>query len=156
MNRIDGIYTVLSVVDGDGMIVRHKFSHEVIEIRLYGIDAPEVKRCKKLRKDEQITRLAGQFLIKLGHESRRFLASIAPVGSVVHLKQEKVSKIDFYGRHLAYAFLPDGRCINELMISTGYAKPLTEYTCNELGKYRTLNAEAKRVGAGHYSTVPIF
>lgn len=156
MHRIDGIYTILSVVDGDGMIVRHKFSHEVIEIRLYGIDAPEVKRCKKLRKDEQITRLAGQFLIKLGHESRRFLASIAPIGSIVHLKQEKVSKIDFYGRHLAYAFLPDGRCINELMITSGYAKPLTEYPCNELGKYRTLNAEAKRVGAGHYSTVPIF
>ncbi|MCB9186416.1 MAG: thermonuclease family protein [Flavobacteriales bacterium] len=156
MMRIDGIYSVLKVVDGDGMIIRHKFSGDVIEIRLYGIDAPEVKRCKKLRTDEKITRLAGQYLIKLGHQSRRFLAALAPIGSTIHIRQEKVSKIDFYGRHLAYAFLPDGRCINELMITSGYAKPLTEYPCNELGKYRTLNAEAKRVGNGLYNLVPNF
>ena len=156
MTRVDGIYTVLKVVDGDGMIISHKFSHDVIEIRFYGIDAPEIKRCRKLKKDEQITRVAGQYLIKLGHQSRRFLADLAPIGSTIHIRQEKVSKIDFYGRHLAYVFLPDGRCINEVMITSGYAKPLTDYPCNELGKYRTLNAEAKRIGSGLYSFVPNF
>ncbi len=34
---------------------------------------------------------------------------------------EKQHSYDFYGRTLAYVLLPDGTCLNEIMINEGYA-----------------------------------
>ena len=36
--------TVTKIVDGDGLIVQNMFNQEEEEIRLIGIDAPEIKR----------------------------------------------------------------------------------------------------------------
>ena len=47
-------YEVVKIVDGDGLIVRNIFTKKEEEIRLYGIDAPEIKKCSKLTQDEMI------------------------------------------------------------------------------------------------------
>lgn len=156
MSNFNYKYIVLSIVDGDGLIVQDKFSDELLEIRLLGIDAPELKWCKKLKKDEEITHLAGAFLIKLGLLSKRFLQKVLKVGSKVSIKQEKNNTIDKYGRTLAYVILPSGKSLNELMIREGYAKPLKDFECSELANYQKFNIFAKQGRKGLYALAKRF
>ena len=44
---------------------------------------------------------------------------------------------------MAYVYLPDGKCLNEIMIAEGHAKPFSRYYCHELTNYRILNMRAK-------------
>ena len=57
-------YKVSKVVDGDGIYCYNIFNKKEIEIRLLGIDAPEIKRCRKLKQDERELHLPGQLFIK--------------------------------------------------------------------------------------------
>lgn len=59
--------------DGDGIFVKNLITNEVIEIRFYGIDAPELTPCKKLKQDELETSVSGRLLIELGYKSLEFL-----------------------------------------------------------------------------------
>lgn len=147
---------ITRVVDGDGLFVTDMFGKNETEVRLLGIDAPEIKRCKKLLQDERETHLPGQLLIELGHASKQFLSSIAPVGTVVTLVFEKQDCVDVYGRALAYVLMVDGCSVNERMIIEGYAKPYDKYYCEELPNYQNLNAQAKANQRGLYTTVSAF
>lgn len=60
---------VVKVVDGDGLIVRNNLTKVEEEIRLYGIDAPELTPCRKLKQDESETQIAGALLMKMAYES---------------------------------------------------------------------------------------
>lgn len=145
-----------NVVDGDGMIVSDIFTKEEFEIRLLGIDAPELKRCRKLKQDEKILRMPGELLMQLGRISHRYLLDIARRGESVTIELEKGKEEDFYGRTLAYVYLKGGSCVNETMIKEGYAKPFDEYPCEELQKYLVLNARAKKRKRGLYKIVSNF
>lgn len=147
---------ITKVVDGDGLFVVDMFGKNETEIRFLGIDAPEIKRSKKLMQDERETHLPGQLLLELGQRSKQFLSSIAPVGEWVTLLMEKKHSYDIYGRTLAYVVLPDGSCLNEILISTGYAKPYDKYYCNALSAYQTINFKAKQEKRGLYSAVDSF
>lgn len=151
-----GVYRVLAVIDGDGFIGAHTISNEVLEFRLYGIDAPEIKVCKKLRQDEKELHIPGELLIQLGTISATFLRSVLPVNTLLTLKQERQNKADKYGRMLCYAFVQDGSSINEILVSEGYAKPYTNIYCSELSKFQLLNILAKQNGKGLYNLVPAF
>ncbi|HAZ02830.1 MAG: hypothetical protein A2W95_00475 [Bacteroidetes bacterium GWA2_40_14] len=143
-------YEIVKVVDGDGLIVRHLISNKEEEIRLYGIDAPELTPCKKLKQDEIETHLPGQFLLKLGMLSYQFLIKKAPVNKKVTLIQEVGNEIDKYGRTLAYVVLPNGNTLNEIMVKNGYAKPYDKIFCNELPKYQEMSLTAKTKKKGLY------
>jgi len=54
-------YKISKIVDGDSIIIENIFNYEEIEIRLYGIDAPEAKRCSKLIQDERETHIQENF-----------------------------------------------------------------------------------------------
>jgi micrococcal nuclease len=56
---------------------------------------------------------------------------------------EKQNGVDTHGRTLAYVFLPDGSCLNEVMIAEGYARPFSKYYCKALAQYQQLHMEAK-------------
>jgi micrococcal nuclease len=85
--------TVTRIVDGDGLFVVDMFGKNETEIRLLGIDAPELKRCRKLLQDERETHLLGQFLIQLGIASKQHLKSIVNAGDAVSLiSNKKISK----------------------------------------------------------------
>ena len=43
---------IVKFVDGDGIILEDIVSKKELEVRLYGIDAPEINYCKKIKKDE--------------------------------------------------------------------------------------------------------
>ena len=57
---------------------------------------------------------------------------------------------------MAYVYLPNGSCLNEIMIAEGYAKPYSRYYCRELTNYRILNMRAKNERKGLYGVVDGF
>ena len=142
---------IIKVVDGDGLIVEDIFNNQEFEIRFLGIDAPELKPCRKLTQDERETHLAAQFLMELGRKSLKYLLEIAPPNTNVSILIETENEIDLYGRTLAYVFLEDGSCLNEIMIKEGFAKPYSRYFCNELPKYQMLNLNAKNEQKGLFA-----
>jgi micrococcal nuclease len=147
---------IVKVVDGDGLWITDFFSKRQIEIRLLGIDAPEIKRCRKLHQDERETHLPGQLLIELGHQSWEHLRILAPIGESVSILTESKDPVDPYGRTLAYVFLPDRTCLNEKMILNGFAKPYDRYFCSRLADYQILSSQARLAGRGLFSRVNNF
>lgn len=146
---------VVKVVDGDGLIVRDILT-KVEEIRLYGIDAPELTPCRKLKQDESETQIAGALLMKMAYESYDFMRSIVKPGDQVNIIQERNNLSDKYGRTLAYVELQDGSILNEIMVATGYAKAYNKIICSELPKYQQLSLSAKTNKKGLYLYVDQF
>lgn len=142
-------------MDGDGLFVVDMFGRHETEIRFLGIDAPKIRRSRKLKQDERETHLPGQLLLELGHASKQYLSSIAPIGTSVTLVMKQHS-FDLYGRTLAYVLLPDGSCLNETMINEGYAKPYGKYYCEALNAHQNLNFIAKSSNKGLYKVVNTF
>lgn len=142
--------------DGDCIFVKDLITNEVIEIRFYGIDAPELTLCKKLKQDELETSVSGRLLIELGYKSLEFLKTLVQINDPVTLIQERDNTKDKYGRTLGYLILKDGRIINEEMIKFGFAKAYNKIHCNQLPLYQELNLKAKSEGLGLYSYVKNF
>ena len=153
---INNFCILKKVVDGDGLILKNVLNNSEEEIRFLGIDAPESKRCKKLIQDERETHRPAQLLLMLGRLSLNFLIELIPPGTKLTVKTESKDSSDIYGRTLAYVYLPDGRCVNEILISEGYAKPYSRYYCSELTNYQVLNMKAKKERKGLYGVVEVF
>jgi micrococcal nuclease len=150
-NKIKNRFRIVQVVDGDGLIIENIFDKKLIEIRFLGIDAPELKLCKKLYQDERETHLAANFLIELGRKSLNYLMKIAPPKTNISIALEENNILDVYGRTLAYVFLEDGTCLNEKMVAEGYAKPYNRFYCKELTNYQILNLNARNEVKGLFS-----
>ncbi len=73
-----------------------------MRVRLLGIDAPE--------RDQG----------SAGHQATEYLEPLAPPGQKLRLEFNRMRR-DRYERLLAYAWLPDGRMVNEEMVRGGYA-----------------------------------
>lgn len=147
---------VVKVVDGDGLIVRNNLTKVEEEIRLYGIDAPELTPCRKLKQDESETQIAGALLMKMAYESYDFMRSIIKPGDQVYILQEANNLKDRYGRTLAYIELGNGKILNEVMVEAGYAKAYNKIICSELPKYQQLSLNAKTNKKGLYLYVDQF
>lgn len=117
-SSIDGTYTVIAAVDGDTIIIKTEAGEE--NVRLIGIDTPEVdpnrggpecygmeasKRTKELTENQSVT---------------------------IELDQSQGTR-DKYERLLAYVRLSDGKLLNEVLVTEGYAR---EYTYNKPYAYQ--------------------
>ena len=147
---------IVKFVDGDGIILEDIVSKKEFEVRLYGIDAPEINYCKKIKKDEIELQVPAALLIKLGYLSFNFLKDQVNLGDVCTLVQEQNNLVDKYGRLLGYLILNDGRVLNEIMIKEGYAKPFNDVFCEMLPMYQEWNLQAKNSSKGLYSIVNKF
>ena len=147
---------IVKFVDGDGIILEDIVSKKEFEVRLYGIDAPEINYCKKIKKDEIELQVPAALLIKLGYLSFNFLKDQVSLGDVCTLVQEQNNLVDKYGRLLGYLILKDGRVLNEIMIKEGYAKPYNDVFCEMLPMYQEWNLQAKNSSKGLYSIVNKF
>ena len=147
---------IVKFVDGDGIILEDIVSKKEFEVRLYGIDAPEINYCKKIKKDEIELQVSAALLIKLGYLSFNFLKDQVNLGDVCTLVQEQNNLVDRFGRLLGYLILNDGRVLNEIMIKEGYAKPYNEVFCEMLPMYQEWNLQAKNSSKGLYSLVNKF
>ena len=149
-------FEIVKILDGDGMIVKNIFTNQEEEIRLLGIDTPEIKKSTKSNKDERELHLPVQFLIELGYKSMKFLIRKTRKVKSITLKKKKKNLTDRYGRTLAYVLLPNGKTLNEILIRQGYAKPYSQVYCQELPKYQKLNLKAKIKRKGLYSLTQSF
>ncbi len=147
---------IVKFVDGDGIILEDIVSKKEFEVRLYGIDAPEINYCNKIKKDEIELQVPAALLMKLGFLSFNFLKDQVNLGDVCTLVQEQNNLVDKYGRLLGYLILNDGRVLNEIMIKEGYAKPYNDVFCEMLPMYQEWNLQAKNSSKGLYSIVNKF
>ncbi len=142
---------VSAVIDGDSIYVKGILTEIEKEIRLYGLDAPETRNGRKLREDEEKTRIAGELLRFMGNQAKEFVMRLCPPGTSVTVYTEPGNENDFWGRQLGYIILPDGTCLNDLLIQEGFAKATEEYYCSELPRYQVMNWEAKLRKKGLYA-----
>lgn len=120
--------TVVSVHDGDSIVVARAENGERVRIRLSGIDAPEMP--VKGRWEAQ----------PYCKKSRDFLRAMLPIGSRVTLVDAGEDK---YTRTLAAVVsLPDGRVAQEELLRAGFAWVYTQH-CRDCRQWRALEAEAR-------------
>ena len=141
---------ITEVIDGDSIKVASIFNGEEKEIRLYGIDCPENKHNRKMVEDEKKLHTPAEYLLGLGHQAHKFVLSVAPVGTSVTLQIEIGNELDHYKRHLAYVILPDGSCLNEVIVANGYARATGDYYCQQLPNYQDLQFKAMQKKQGLY------
>ena len=149
-------WQIEEVLDGDSIIISHRFSKMQKEIRLYGLDAPEIKINRKMKEDEEKSHLPAQILLQFGLQSLHFVLSVAPPKTAVTIITEQENYFDYWNRQLGYVVLPGGVCLNELLLQNGYAKATNQYYCGKLAEYQTMNRQAQLNGVGIYSVVKVF
>jgi micrococcal nuclease len=122
---------VVRVVDGDTVVLR-----SAGKSRLIGVDTPEV--------------FGGQECF--GREASAFAERLLPRGLRVRAERD-VEERDRYGRALIYLRLPDGRSFNELLVSEGFAVPLTiPPNVRHAERFRGLARQARARAAGLWSS----
>lgn len=144
------------VLDGDSIIISNLFTRLRKEIRLYGLDAPEVKYNRKMKEDEQASHLPAELLLQFGLQALDYVLTVAPPKTSVTIITEWDNPYDYWNRQLAYVILPGGECLNELLLINGYAKVTDKYFCSKLAEYQVLNRQAQLNELGIYSQVKRF
>ena len=154
--RVEAHWQIEEVLDGDSIIICNRFTQLKKEIRLYGLDAPEVKMNRKMIEDEEKSSLPAQLLLQFGLMSLHFVLSVAPPKTTVTILTEEENFYDYWNRQLGYVILPGGECLNDLLLINGYAKATHQYYCGRLAEYQTINRQAQLDGLGIYSVVKSF
>ena len=90
-----------------------------------------------------------------------FLGSItflqfAQPGTNITILTEENNYYDYWNRQLAYVILPNGICLNEIILENVYAKATPEYYCTMLPEYQILNRNAQLSKKGIYSEISRF
>ncbi|MBP1735352.1 MAG: thermonuclease (TNase) (Micrococcal nuclease)(nuclease), partial [Deltaproteobacteria bacterium] len=109
---------VVRVVDGDTLKIEMNGHEEAV--RLIGIDTPESKINKKAKKDAVKTNHDIETITAMGREAARYVRTLIRKGDTVSIEFD-VQKRDKYNRLLVYAYLTDGKMLNEEIIKAGYA-----------------------------------
>lgn len=126
--RIEPPYAI-KVVDGDTIDV---WTGEKVErIRLLGVDTPETKDPR--RKVQYFGKEASTFLRK------------TIKGKTLRIER---SEKDAYKRTLAFVYLPDGRCVNDLIVKEGYGYAFVKYPFLGLERLKQFEAEARGAKKG--------
>jgi micrococcal nuclease len=135
------IFTVAKVVDGDTLdidISDGNYNHT--RIRLLGIDTPETKDPR-----------TGPMYF--GKEATDFATQKALGKQVtVFLDKDRNSR-DKYHRLLAYIQLPDGKFLNEELLSEGYAYAYLPFKHSLFNKYKQLESVARSQKKGLWAGV---
>jgi micrococcal nuclease len=113
---------VIRVVDGDTLKVKYQGRPE--RLRLIGVDTPESAPNAKARRDSRRSKTKLNTVVLMGQQAKHFLAQLVSPGDVLKLEFD-VQETDKYGRLLVYAYLADGRMLNEVLVREGYAQVMT-------------------------------
>jgi micrococcal nuclease len=153
---VDTHWQIEEVLDGDSIIISHRFTKMKKEIRLYGLDAPEVKINRKMKEDEEKSSLPAELLLQFGLQSLNFVLSVAPPKTAITIITEQDNQYDYWNRQLGYVLLPNGECLNDLLLINGYAKATHQYYCGQLAEYQAMNRQAQLNKIGIYGLVKRF
>jgi micrococcal nuclease len=134
-------FVVVKVVDGDTLhLAAPDLGHTTTRVRLLGIDAPEMGSSKSER-------------MYFAEEATTFAQRLALDRVVGIYLDEHAGSRDRYERLLAYIELPDGRFLNEELLSQGYAYADRRFRHSYYQKYLQLEAGARSAGAGLWKDV---
>lgn len=154
--QIETHHIIERIIDGDSIIVKQEYGQISKEIRLYGLDAPEVRISRKMKEDEVKSHVPASMLLQYGLMSLDFVLNLSPIGTRITLLTESKNRVDFWKRQLAYVILPNGKCLNEELIKNGWAKASHDYYCEKLSIYQAMNFKAKQQKRGIYLFIDIF
>jgi len=133
-------FAVAGIVDGDTIdidIPDGKSDHT--RIRLWGIDTPETKHSEK-------------GVMYFGPEAAEFARELA-LGKQITVYLEEHRTRGKYGRLLAYVQLPDGRFLNKVLLSEGFAYADVRFRHSSYHEYKQLEAAARSQKKGLWPDV---
>ncbi len=134
------MFTVVKVVDGDTINIDIPDANKnYTRIRLWGIDTPESK--------SQDTGV-----MYFGPEAAEFTTESA-LGKQVTVYLEEHRTRGKYGRLLAYVQLPDGRFLNEVLITEGFAYADLRFRHSLYRRYEQLEGSARRQKKGLWDKI---
>ncbi len=134
-------FRVTRVVDGDTLhLAAPDQGRETTKVRLLGIDAPEMGTGKNDR-------------MYFAEEATAFAKRLALDKDVSVYLDERAGSRDRYGRLLAYIELPDGRFLNEELLSEGYVYADQRFRHSYYQKYLQLEAAARSGRRGLWQNV---
>ncbi len=134
-----GSFLVIRAVDGDTLDIEAADNgQEYTRVRLLGIDTPETKGVAEPA--------------YFGPEAAAFTTELVEEKEVtLYLPGERTR--DYYGRLLAYVKLPDGRFLNEVLLTEGYAYADTRFPHDFYNKYQQLESMARAQDKGLWRQV---
>lgn len=130
--------TVVSITDGDTMVVMRKGKTE--RVRLIGIDAMEMRENHRAHIQAKKYKADLATIYDNGKKAAWFVGQLVKKKDIVSLEYD-LEERDKYGRLLAYVYLKNGSMLNELILKAGHADVLT---VPPNGKYRKRFLEAFR------------
>jgi micrococcal nuclease len=136
-------FTVVNVVDGDTLDIDVPNSHYPhTRIRLWGVDTPETKK----------PNTPVQYF---GPEATKFTTTLT-LGKTVTIYLDEGNRTrdnKEYNRLLGYVKLPDGRFLNEVLVSGGFAYADLRFRHSFYNKYKQLEAAARSQKKGLWENV---
>jgi len=114
--------TVLYIYDGDTLQLDIEGRRE--RVRLIGIDTPESYENDRAVRISRRTGKELKSIIAEGKRASAFVKNLLHQGDEVTIEFD-TERRDRYNRLLGYVYLSDGRMLNEVIIKSGYAYPLT-------------------------------
>ena len=134
-------FTVVKVVDGDTLDINiPDANYQHTRIRLWGIDTPETKDPRR-----------GPMYF--GKEASDYATKLTLDKQVTIYLDEGRNTRDKYHRLLAYIQLPDGKFLNEELLSEGYAYADLRFKHSFYNKYKQLEAFARSHKLGLWANV---
>ena len=128
-------YTVVRVVDGDTIdVVDPSDKQEMIRVRLWGVDTPEMAK-----QSHEETASAGE---PLAEEAKQFTQQLCLAQST-RLSVQPHRLRGRFGRLLAYVHLPDGTVLNERLLAAGLARADDRFEHEHLRRYALLEKQAQ-------------
>lgn len=134
-------FPVVRVVDGDTLhLAAPDQGGATTKVRLLGVDTPEMGSNRSPR-------------MYFAEEATAFAQRLALDQTVAVYLDERAGSRDRYGRLLAYLELPDGKFLNEELLSEGYAYADRRFRHSYYQKYLQLEASARSAGQGLWKDV---
>jgi len=132
-------FAVVRVVDGDTLWIDvPDGNRRYTAVRLWGIDTPELHG-----------RDGPMYYAREAADLARKLAE----GTTVTLKLWPARTRGYYGRLLAYVYLPDGRMLNEVLIEAGCAYADARFEHPLMDKFLALERQARQQRVGLWRDV---
>lgn len=136
-------FPVVRVVDGDTLHLGVADSTgDVTKVRLIGIDAPEMG-------------FGGGERMYYAQEATAATRRLALDQHVTVYLDQQAGNRDRYERLLAYIQLPDGRFLNEELLTEGFAYADMRFKHGYFQKYRQLEASARALKKGLWARVTV-
>ena len=125
---------VVRVIDGDTVVLL--LDGKETTVRLIGVDTPETVHPHKS-------------VESYGKEASRFTENLLKGESVKLEYESGVSKLDKYGRTLAYLYrVPDGLFVNLEIVRQGYGHAYTQYPFQYMEQFRSYERAAREAEKG--------